>query len=380
MRIKSDLRKSEEALSHVLFIRLPERLKAAFGTLVPEGDLLLPVETAGVSPAEGFDSRSITTESIVAGMLRVLAWQPDHPDAERYRSIVRAARPELLADLSGAGVAKAQAREWDVAEEIFRALAGLYPEAPEPFLDLALLYEDRAKALADSGRTDEAEAAEAEAFAIYREFLEVDPPYAPAYYSAALFFLKAKNHERAHSLLSTYIGIGDDPDRIGHAKELVRIIEESGCLETLFSEAYDFIRMGQEERGIEKARAFIERHPEVWNGWFLLGWGLRRLKRWEHAAAAFRKVVELKADEIDAYNELALCLGELGSLAEARRTLEKALRIDGENVKVIANLGVVALKQGRTEEAAGFFRTVLDIEPEDPVAAAWLGRIAPGEA
>jgi hypothetical protein len=32
----------------------------------------------------------------------------------------------------------------------------------------------------------------------------------------------------------------------------------------------------------------------------------------------------------------------------------------------------LALKQGKREEARGFFRTVLELEPGDPVASAYL--------
>jgi Flp pilus assembly protein TadD len=63
---------------------------------------------------------------------------------------------------------------------------------------------------------------------------------------------------------------------------------------------------------------------------------------------------------------------ELGDYAEARRRLETALRKDPENVKIISNLGVLASKTGDTGLAAGFFRTVLELDPEDPVARVYL--------
>ncbi len=41
-------------------------------------------------------------------------------------------------------------------------------------------------------------------------------------------------------------------------------------------------------------------------------------------------------------------------------------------MKVISNLGVVASRAGRLDEAAAFFRTVLEYAPGDPVATAFL--------
>ena len=65
---------------------------------------------------------------------------------------------------------------------------------------------------------------------------------------------------------------------------------------------------------------------------------------------------------------------ETGDFAEARRQLEKPLREDPDNVKIISNMGVLAMKEGDGQGAAAFFRTVLELEPDDPLAGAFLGR------
>jgi Tfp pilus assembly protein PilF len=59
---------------------------------------------------------------------------------------------------------------------------------------------------------------------------------------------------------------------------------------------------------------------------------------------------------------------ELEDFSAARKELETALWEDPENVKLISNLGILALRQGDDDEAAAFFRTVIEIEPDDPVA------------
>jgi Tfp pilus assembly protein PilF len=65
---------------------------------------------------------------------------------------------------------------------------------------------------------------------------------------------------------------------------------------------------------------------------------------------------------------------ELGELDKARKELEAALHDDPENVKIISNLGVLALKCGKKDEAAAFFRTVLELNPHDPLAVKYLIR------
>jgi Flp pilus assembly protein TadD len=121
-----------------------------------------------------------------------------------------------------------------------------------------------------------------------------------------------------------------------------------------------------------RIRDFIEKYPSVWNGWFILGWALRRLGRWEDGAAAFTKAVELDGSVSDIRNELAICLMECGDLQGARRELEAALRLDPENIKIISNLGVLAVKSGNAVEAAAFFRAVHELDPEDEIANKYL--------
>ena len=157
--------------------------------------------------------------------------------------------------------------------------------------------------------------------------------------------------------------------------KIVKEMKDSGLNEESFKRANKLIREGKHEEGLAAIREFIEKRPRVWNGWFLLGWALRLSGRWQDALSAFNKAIELGGDNSDTRNELAICLMETGDAAGAQRELETALKEDGENVKIISNLGVLALKNGEKEKAAAFFRTVLEIDKDDPVAKQYLEKI-----
>lgn len=363
-------------LRKLVFIELPPSLSREIGSFKTDPSIPIPVEP-GTDP-QAFDPRGLTWEAVVAGMLRLLAWRPEAEHAGYYRDFVKAVKPNILAELSEAGIVKARNKDWEIAEEIFKALSGLYPEAPEPLIDLAVMYEDRADAYNAAGNETLAEEMDSRAFETYKLLLRLEPPFPSAYFNAAFFFLRRRNYERAKSLFDTYIKIGDDEERIGQARTIVKKLGEQGYLDELFKEAYDFIRLGKETEGLEKARAFVAKNPRVWNAWFLVGWACRRLERWDEGREAFEKALELGADGADVLNELSICLLELGRLDEAKTSLEKALRIEPENVKIITNLGVLSLKLGRDSEAAGFFRTALEIEPEDKAAAQFLSKLEAG--
>ncbi len=367
----------EARLRNIVFVRLPEDFARAIGGFRLDPAIALPVETGG--DPERFRPGDLVLEALLAGMLRVLAYRPDHPDAEYYRRFVTTVKPGILPELSEAGILKSRNGDLDVAEEIFRALMGLYPERPESYLNLASVYEKRAQ---EYGRLDNPgleEEFNQRAFDLYRRLLAFDPPVPDAYYEAAFFHLRNRGYDRARELLESYAALGADEERVARARQIVRKLQTQGSLDTLFKEAYDFIRLGREEEGIGKAREFLAAYPKVWNGWFLLGWGCRRLGRWAEGREAFEKAIELGAEDVDTHNELAICLLELGEYRECRRRLEAALRLEPDNVKIVSNLGALALKQGRADEAEAFFRTALDLDPRDPLARRLLESLTAGD-
>lgn len=369
-RVDETTERAEKALSSVVFIQLPGETLKSLGITGLGSGATIPVQTPG--PIARFDASMVNAESIVAGMLRVLAWQPDNKFADTYRQIVRSLRPGLLAELSDAGITKAQEKEWEIAEEIFLALVGLYPETPEPLLDLALLREEHAKLFREEMEETKADSEDDLAFECYRTLLSMEPPFAPAYYHAAFFFVRKRSFDRAVSLFTSFIGLSDDENKVVRAKEVLKKLQDLGYLDTTFKEAYDFIQLGEEEKGLEKAMEFVGKYPAVWNGWFLVGWARRRLGRWKEAEEAFARAVSLGGQETDTFNEMALCQIELGDLAAARASLEKALRIEPENVKIIVNLGALAYRMGKKGEALGFFRSALVIDPNDALAKDWI--------
>jgi tetratricopeptide (TPR) repeat protein len=342
----------------------------------------LPAGAGGINPEE------ITLEMILSGMLRVLGGEETPPDLSPaggpprwpayYRRLVPALRPGIEGELTEAAVLKARNGDYALALEILAALKGLCPDSSPVFLSRAAVLEERADALERAGQETAAERDYLAAEAAYGEALALENPVPDVLFNAGRFFLKRRDYSRALVCFRAYGSLEEDeagglsPEKRENALSLVREIEEHGLEDEDFREAWDHIRRGREREGMDRIRLFLERRPGVWNGWFLLGWALRRLERWADARSSLEKAMELGGDTSDTRNELAICLMELGDYPGARRQLENALRGDVDNIKIISNLGVLALKTGDKQEAAGFFRTVLELEPEDPLARRYL--------
>jgi tetratricopeptide (TPR) repeat protein len=240
-------------------------------------------------------------------------------------------------------------------------------------LNRALVLEERASMLERRNKA-EAETAFRDVQAAYAEALAMRPPFPNTHLNAGFFYLDRKDFSSARECFSLYVDIAEDREKIHQAKSIVKNIDKNGLADENFVDAYQLIRQGKEEEGMERIRIFLEEYPLVWNGWFVLGWALRRLGRWEDGIAAFGKAIDLGGGSSDTRNELAICLMESGDLKNARRELETALHDDPENVKIISNMGVLALKNDNTDDAAAFFRAVLELDPEDPIAKKYGAR------
>lgn len=360
----------QDPLEGVLFISLPETFHHHVGEMTIDPSIPIPVEPAG-DPAR-WSPDDLSWEMIVSGMLKVLAYAPEHEHTEYYRSFVVAANPEIFAELSETGIIASRNEKYPLAEEIFRALNGLDPDRIEGLANLAITFEQRADSLERVGRDEDAAFYRNETTQIYRDLLTREEIPTDLRLNAGMFFLKIRTYDVAYQQLQQYVQETEDEEKGEHAARILRELDSQNLLDEMFKEAYDFIKVGDEERGIERIRGFLEKNPEVWNGWFLLGWGLRRLRRYEDAVTAFEKALDLGGDNADTLNEIAICELELEKFDESRRHLEDALQREPDNTKIMSNLGVLELKRNDPLEARRYFETVLALEPDDPVAKQYL--------
>lgn len=358
-----------DILNRVRFLSVPESLRVKIEDSNDFSiDPNIPIPAEIPEGKEFLDVKELTWEMITAGMLRVIqsGQMPERHDY--YRRFVLTLRPGILGEFTEAAIFKAHNGDFDLALTILDMLAGLFPHLPSVLLNRALVLEERAMHCKEQDRQKAVE----ETQAAYQQAMSVTPLFPDAFFNAGLFYLEQKDFAQALNYLSQYLEIADNEEKKEYAQKIIKDIEANGLDDEDFSRAYELLMQDREEEGLKHIKEFIENHPKVWNGWFMLGWALRRLKRWEDGAAAFKQALELGGKNSDTHNECAICLMETGDLKGARRELEAALHDDPENVKIISNLGVLAMRSGDNPQAAAFFRTVLELSPEDPLAKKYL--------
>lgn len=374
------------ALDSVYYITLPEDFELSKNAMHIDKTIPLPVQKKDNDAPGNFNMNELTAEQILSGILTVLAYDKQNKHLDYYRSVLRDARPNIKQELSEAAILKTKNEDYELAEEIFMALKGFDPEDVAITLNTALFFDQRADSYRRSGLNDDADAYDELALEYYKTAMDAEPPAPDAYFNAGFFYLKQRNFGSARDAFENFLALTCDmkDEELGEngaykkerAQEILNNIKNQNMDDERFRSAYQLISSGQEEKGLEELRVFLQHNSDVWNAWFMLGWGLRRLERYQDARQAFAKALELGGNEnSETFNEIALCLMADGDYNGAKENLLKALALSSESTKIMSNLGYVALRQGDTSQAQKYFASVLEFDPNDKIAAAELEKL-----
>lgn len=374
------------SLESIYFINLPENFKLSDQALQLDPTIPLPVQKKLSDDPDSYNTKDISPEQILSGILTVLAYDKKNPNLNYYRSIIKKMRPDVEKELNQAAILKTKNEEWDFAEELFMILRGLDPENKSIILNMALFLDQRGTFFRNSGLNDEANAYDNDAQNYYKEAMDAEPPIPEAFFNAGFFYLKQHSYKNAKEVFETYLALTFDEDenekdnnslyRKERAQEMISKITNEQLDNESFEKAYSLISQDKNDEALDEIYEYLRANPKSQNGWFICGWALRKKKKFAEAEQAFEQSLKCgEQSNVEFYNELAICQIELNKLDEAKNNLIKALSIEPENVKIISNLGYLNLKLGNKEETQKFFTTVLEYAPNDPIALHELSKL-----
>jgi cytochrome c-type biogenesis protein CcmH len=123
---------------------------------------------------------------------------------------------------------------------------------------------------------------------------------------------------------------------------------------------------------VAQVEAHLSNHPEDGRGWEVLAPVYLRLGRFDDAVKARRVALRLLGATADREADLGEALTAAANgivTAEAKEAFERALRIDPRHAKARFLVGLAAEQDGRPEEAAAIWRSLLADAPPD---APWV--------
>jgi tetratricopeptide (TPR) repeat protein len=125
--------------------------------------------------------------------------------------------------------------------------------------------------------------------------------------------------------------------------------------------------------------AFSQNSPDAAALWsakasFERGKQLLEERRFEQAAAEFRKTLRATPNAPLVHNLLGFCQLQLGQTEQAVDQFKKAIALKPDYKTAHSNLGGIYLFQGRSQEAIAEFQAVVNSDPKDPQALSNLAR------
>jgi len=357
-----------DPLENIYFISIPRDWSRKFPQLPLSEKTLLPVEIRG--GIESWDASTLSWEMILSALLKVIAHHRSHKDIKEYRDLVLFIKPEIEDELSSLGILKTDQKEYQLAEELFLALEGLYPQKEMHHLNLALLYENMALHYKNLGQNHLSLEYLEKARVRYDNLTGKEIPESA--YHSGLFYLKQGDISKGLEHLGSYIKTGEDKDKLEKARNL--LAERASEKDDRYQKAYQLMIKENPQEAIETLTPFLQEHPTSWKGLFLMGWALRRSGRLKEAQVVFLKALKIRPAS-DLYNELAICELEQDHLAKAGEYLEKGLELAPQDIKILSNMAIYQLKKGDLDQGTRYFHRILEIDPQDPMALQYLKQL-----
>ncbi|WP_051497750.1 tetratricopeptide repeat protein, partial [Candidatus Contendibacter odensensis] len=231
----------------------------------------------------------------------------------------------------------------------------------------------------------------AEAEAIYRQILAIQPYHSDALHLLGLIYHQRGHHQQASELLHQAIAKNSNNARyhfhlgiiftsLNQLEQSIACYQKALRLQPGFVEVYMNLGIVLKDLGrLEEAeQVFCDLtviQPNNFKAFNNRGVVLKELKRIDQAIQCYHNALRLNTDYAEAYNNLAVALQETGRLMEAEDCYHRALVINPDYAEAYSNLGVVLMNMGRNDEALTSFKKALLLNPKQVEILNKLGNI-----
>lgn len=147
-------------------------------------------------------------------------------------------------------------------------------------------------------------------------------------------------------------------------KALLRCGDNLNPPQEVIDRVLSIYNSGQLLSAFEEAKVLTTDYPGAFVIWNIMGAAAAQLEMLDEAINAFEKVISLKPDYADGYNNLGNALKMQGKSNEAIKAFNQAIEINPEYVDPLYNLGIVFKDQDRLDEAVKLFNRVIRLKPD----------------
>ena len=230
----------------------------------------------------------------------------------------------------------------------------------------ALALEERAKQSLNLKDTELANAFLNSSTTILEEILNAEPSFHLAYYKLGYHYKNRSEFKKCQLTWEKFLRIGKEEELLQEVRESLDSIKD----DVIYEEGYSSILNGDPQSGLDKLLPLESKYENWWNLYFMIGLGFRQLNLFEEAKGYFEKVLEIEEDQVDALNELGLCLVYLGETIGGIQKFTKAIELRPNDYEVMCNRGMSYLQINDIENAQRDILTAYNINPNDEITIA----------
>lgn len=348
----------KEQLSDVKFITIKEKRKV--GNIVLNNNIPLPVQFS-----EGQNPEDLNIASIVAGLVKVAAYDNENKDFNYYKDVLLELQPNVLEELNKAAIAKSGKKEFDFALELMLAINHV-SQLPETYVNLAVLFAQMTVDYHSKGDDVKADLYDDKIVQVLMDCIEKYPSYAPAYSEISAFHMRHGDIEQARDYLDKFIPLCMDVKEKTTAEKTLAKLNKMLSSKDQILYAYDKMMMGCSDDAIEAINKFLASNEPCWEAFFIRGWAYRTLEDFDSAQKDLLESLRIDGKNAEVYNELSICARECGNLELAKSYLDIAADLDPENIVYSTNLAFLYLADGMYAESREMIEKARLIDPEDP--------------
>ena len=348
----------QNRMKDIRFITLPEDRE--LGSVTVRKDIPLPIQFP-----EGSVTDDIDVNSIVAGLIKTVAWDIDNKNYNYYKDLLLDIQPDVVKELNLAAIAQSKKEDYEFAEELMLAVNHL-SEAPESYINLAVLYAQMTVKLHKEKNDTLADMYDDKIIAILNECRDRHPDYAPTYSEISAFHMRHGDVENARDYLARYTELESDKKKKADAEKTLDSINGMLNSKDRIMYAYDKMMMGCPDEAVEVMDKYIAEGSKQWEAYFIRGWAKRVLEDFKGAQEDLLESLRIDGKNAEVYNELSICARESGDTELAKSYLQIAVDLDGEDVVYLTNLAFLHLGSGEFAESRELLEKARTIDPEDP--------------
>lgn len=305
----------------------------------------------------------IKISSIVNGIIYLIAADPDFIYVNEYKNLLYQINSNIEKYLLHNGITLINEEKLDEGIVYLKALTHLNNKNIEGLFNYGLGLEQKAQRLYKLKSIDLGNLFLNEATGIFEEIVEIDADFSLAYYKLGFHYLNLKQYKKCQIIWEKFIELDDDEERIEEIKEYLTKIED----DVTYEEGYNEILRGKPYEGLKKLLPLKEKHTDWWNLLFMIGLGYRQLGEYDKARGEFENVLAINPAQVDALNELGLCLAFMGYYEEAIEKFTKAIYKRPDDYEIICNRGMTYLQMGEIKRAEEDIQRAYEKNPNDEI-------------